>query len=204
MISHLYGSTVIGVDISPVMVAKASRKADKLGLSDRVQFQTANLFDLPFPNGDFDLVIMESVLTPLPGDKGQALQELSRVLRPGGLLAINESVLSQDAPENLQRAMAEHPAVHGHFTFQALRELIQNQGFDINLQEEYSASEAPSSLKDIGFKNLIVFMVRDYPKIAWKLLTDKRFRKASQIDNEITKKGVAYMKYCLILCQKPF
>jgi hypothetical protein len=46
-------------------------------------------------------------------------------------------------------------------------------------------------------------MIRDYPKILWKLLTDKRFRRASQIDNQITKVGAEYMKYSLILCQKP-
>lgn len=202
LIASQYGAEVTGVDISPVMIASAARKAEKLGLSGRVRFQTADIFELPFLEGDFDLVIAESILTPLPGDKGLALQELGRVLRSGGLLAINESVLSSEAPQDLQRAMAEHPAVHGYFTPQTLEGLLESQGFSIIFRQAFTQAGSPSALKEIGIKNLLIFMVRDYPKIIWKLLTDRRFRRASQVDDRLTKAGAEHLEYCLLLCQK--
>lgn len=203
LIASQYGSEVVGVDISPVMIDYATRKAEKLDLTGMVRFQVADILDLPFSEDDFDLVIAESILTPLPGDKSLALQELKRVLCPGGLLAINESVLGLEAPEELHQAMAEHPAIQGYFTSQSLEEMIEGHGFSITVQKEFSSADSPSALKQIGIKNLLLFMIRAYPKILWKLLTDQRFRRASQVDDQITKAGAEYLKYNLILCQKP-
>lgn len=203
LIASQYGSKVIGVDISPVMIDYANRKAEKLDLTGKVRFQIADILDLPFSEGEFDLVIAESILTPLPGDKSLALRELVRVLSPGGLLAINESVLDIEAPEELHQAMAEHPAIQGYFTSQTLQNIIEDQGFLITVLKEFTASGSQSTLKQIGIKNLLLFMIRAYPKVVWKLLTDKRFRRASQVDDQITKTGVEYLKYNLILCQKP-
>jgi hypothetical protein len=50
---------------------------------------------------------------------------------------------------------------------------------------------------------LLSFMIRVYPKILLKLLHDARFRKASSIDDRITKQGKQYMGYTLIVGQKP-
>ena len=202
-IASQYGSEVVGVDISPVMINSATRKAEKLELTGKVRFQLGDIMDLPFSEGYFDLVIAESILTPLPGDKSLALKELGRVLCPGGLLAINESVLDLEAPEDLHQAMAEHPAIQGYFTSQTLVEIIEGQGFSIAVQKEFYSADSQSALNQIGIKNLLLFMIRAYPKILWKLLTDKRFRRASQVDNQITKAGTEYLKYNLILCQKP-
>jgi ubiquinone/menaquinone biosynthesis C-methylase UbiE len=202
MIASQFGSEVIGVDISPVMIDYATRKAEKMGLTGRVRFQVADILDLPFSEGYFDLVIAESILTPLPGDKRLALQELGRVLSPGGLLAINESGLSIEAPEDLHQAMAEHPAIQGYFTTQTLKDIIESQGLSITVHEEFTSADSQSTISQIGIKNLLLFMIRAYPKVIWKLFTDKRFRRASQVDNQITKKGAEYLKYSLILCQK--
>jgi ubiquinone/menaquinone biosynthesis C-methylase UbiE len=43
---------------------------------------------------------------------------------------------------------------------------------------------------------------KTYPKLVWKLLFDARFRKAHQIDEQLTKLSQAYMGYALIVGQK--
>jgi hypothetical protein len=63
-------------------------------------------------------------------------------------------------------------------------------------------SEAPSPLKAMGLGAVVSFMVRTYPKVLMKLLRDERFRRASSIDDQVTKRGKPYMGYTLILGQK--
>ena len=47
----------------------------------------ANALDLPFPDGAFDHVIAAEVLEHIPPDR-EAITELTRVLRPGGTIAV--------------------------------------------------------------------------------------------------------------------
>jgi ubiquinone/menaquinone biosynthesis C-methylase UbiE len=84
LIAEQYSARVRSIDISEVMIAKAEERARRQGLQERVEFQVADVFRLPFEDGAFDVAIVESVLIPLPGDKKQALAEMTRVVRPGG------------------------------------------------------------------------------------------------------------------------
>jgi SAM-dependent methyltransferase len=57
------------------------------GLPGDGQAVAANALDLPFPDGAFDRVIAAEVLEHIPDDRG-AISELTRVLRPGGTMAV--------------------------------------------------------------------------------------------------------------------
>jgi len=202
LIAREYGSRVVGVDLSEIMINQAIERARKQDLVDKVEFRVGDLFQLPFEDQIFDLVIAESVLTPLPGDKKKALNEFVRVLKPGGKVAVNESTVDPTAPPEFLDLVAEHPAIHGHFTPHALRELFMEAGLQLVEMTEIKTSDAPGGLKDLGLLNLLSFMIRVYPRILLKLLRDKRFREASKIDDKITKGGQDYMSYCLIVGQK--
>jgi ubiquinone/menaquinone biosynthesis C-methylase UbiE len=65
---------IVGVDLSPAMVAEARRKAPELG--SRVRFEVADASRLPFADGEFDLVAMNNMIP--------FFDELARVLAPGG------------------------------------------------------------------------------------------------------------------------
>jgi ubiquinone/menaquinone biosynthesis C-methylase UbiE len=204
LIGQKYGSQVLGIDISEVMVAQAKDRARRHGLTDKVAFRAANIFWLPFEDDCFDIVIVESVLTTLPGDKQQALMEMVRVLRPGGRIGINETTIDPSAPAEFLKLLDEHPAIHGHFTPQTLRNFFEQAG----LQEVYSETdtkgvETLSALKQMGLRGLLSFLVRTYPKILLKLLRDARFREAGRVDDEITKRGKQIMGYTLVVAQKP-
>lgn len=67
------------------------RYALEMGIERPVQ---GDITSLPFPEGAFDLVISMDVLTHLPhGEEQRAARELSRVMAPGGLLAVRTSAL---------------------------------------------------------------------------------------------------------------
>jgi len=202
-IAEQYGSRVQGIDLSKVMIAKAEDRARRQGLEDRVEFRVADAFDLPFEDDSFDAVIVESVLTPLPGDKKQALREMMRVVRPGGWIGANESTVDPSAPEEWLALLAEHPAMHGYFTPQTLRKLFEESGLQVVEMFEARYVDTPKVLKDMGVRGVVSFMIRAYPRILLQLLRDARFRKASRIDDQITKRGKEYMGYALIVGQKP-
>jgi ubiquinone/menaquinone biosynthesis C-methylase UbiE len=77
---------VTGVDVAPSLLERATVLAAEL---PDVSFQQADARALPFPDGDFDVVVADSVLVHVPGVEA-AISESFRVLRPGGRLALFE------------------------------------------------------------------------------------------------------------------
>jgi ubiquinone/menaquinone biosynthesis C-methylase UbiE len=74
----------VATDISPGMLATLRRSARELG--ERVETAAVEATELPFADGEFDLVFGHAVLHHLP-DLDAAFREFQRVLRPGGVLA---------------------------------------------------------------------------------------------------------------------
>ncbi|MFI5086384.1 MAG: methyltransferase domain-containing protein [Actinomycetales bacterium] len=80
---------VIGLDRAPEVVAQASGAAAEQHLGN-LSFQTGNIYDLDFPDGQFDVVHAHQVLQHLTDPVG-ALREMRRVAKPGGLIAVRDA-----------------------------------------------------------------------------------------------------------------
>lgn len=78
-----HGCTVTGVDQSEAMLAVARSKVPG------ARFECADIRDLPYKDGEFDLVVISLALSHLADPTG-ALVELRRVLLPGGTLVITD------------------------------------------------------------------------------------------------------------------
>ncbi len=87
---------VIGVDMTPEMLAKASANAELAELGN-VEFREGVIEALPVPDGWADVVISNGVLNLVP-DKTMALAEIFRVLRPGGRIQLADIVLDRPVP----------------------------------------------------------------------------------------------------------
>ena len=72
----------VAADISPEMLARTKRVADSRGLS-QVEVQSADVENLPFADGEFDLVQSFAGLHCFPNPR-KAVLEIFRVVRPGG------------------------------------------------------------------------------------------------------------------------
>jgi len=93
---------VIGVDMTPSMLEKARRAAKETGLANVVEFRKGYAEALPVADGWADVVISNGVLNLMP-DKAAALEEMSRVLKPGGRLQIGDILVQKAVPESAKR-----------------------------------------------------------------------------------------------------
>lgn len=76
----------VGIDLELTMIERAKVLASENQVSN-VEFKVADIYDLPFDEGQFDVVFSSSVLEHL-AEPVRALRAMHRVLKPGGLTAI--------------------------------------------------------------------------------------------------------------------
>lgn len=103
---------VIGVDISPDMVERARSRAAVSNVGDRVSFVVGDVGQLPYGDGDFDMVVSTFSMHHWP-DPARGLAEIYRVLKPGGVACIydiSDGVLrALHHDRELERAVAASP-----------------------------------------------------------------------------------------------
>jgi ubiquinone/menaquinone biosynthesis C-methylase UbiE len=97
-------TTVTGIDLSPAMLDLARKRAAELGRE--VDLRVGNAQRLEFENASFDTVVCTFGLCAVPDDRG-AVDEMVRVLRPGGLLLLADHVVSTSAPIRALQALLE-------------------------------------------------------------------------------------------------
>ena len=88
---HLAPARLVGLDIDRALLDKAERRLSSAGT--RAELVPGDVRRLPFPSGDFDLVIDFGTCFHIDRPD-EALREIARVLVPGGLFA-TETKLSQ-------------------------------------------------------------------------------------------------------------
>jgi demethylmenaquinone methyltransferase/2-methoxy-6-polyprenyl-1,4-benzoquinol methylase len=79
---------VTGLDLSPEILAYAQGVVDKGGLSGRISFQDGDIRELPFDDDRFDWAWSVDCAGYAPIDPVPIVQELARVVKPGGTVAI--------------------------------------------------------------------------------------------------------------------
>ncbi len=82
------GGHVTGLDISAELLAYAQNKIKSSPLADRISFKEGDMRSLPFPDNSFDWVWSADCVGYPSGDLPAALNEIVRVLRPGGRIAL--------------------------------------------------------------------------------------------------------------------
>ncbi|NND78977.1 MAG: arsenite methyltransferase [Maribacter sp.] len=127
---------VIGIDFTPIMIKKARINAEKLGYNN-VEFREGDIDAMPVSNAIADVIVSNCVLNLVP-NKNKVIEEMFRVLKPGGHFSVSDIVLVGTLPDAL-KADAEMYAgcVAGAIQKSEYLQLIENQDFqNLKVQKE--------------------------------------------------------------------
>jgi ubiquinone/menaquinone biosynthesis C-methylase UbiE len=127
---------VVGIDMRESDLDHGRELAHERGLPN-LEFKTASIYELPFPDGSFDAAFASNVLMHL-GDPLAALKEMRRVLKPGGVVGIADTARFRvaraptnallDAWDALGPRVMAHNGGSPHYSF-GQRALLRQAGF---------------------------------------------------------------------------
>lgn len=130
------GVALTGIDLSEQMLAIAKARAVELGCD--ADLRQGDAHHLPFPDESFDSVVCTFGLCAIP-DTDAALDEMTRVLRPGGKLILVDHVASSSRiARGVQRALEviTVPMASEHF-LRRPRTKVEQRQFTIARAERF-------------------------------------------------------------------
>ena len=92
---------IIGVDMTASMLDRARASADEMGI-DNFELHESLIESLPLDDASVDVVISNGVIDLVP-DKDAVLDEIDRVLRPGGRLQLADIVIHHEVSEDARK-----------------------------------------------------------------------------------------------------
>ena len=116
------GAHLSGVDLSPVAVAHAEKRAQSLGLAAAARFSVGSFAQTGLESASVDAAMSVDALQYAP-DKAAALREFARIIRPGGALAFFAFKLHPERARGLP--------VIGDDPVDDYRPLLNAAGFDV-------------------------------------------------------------------------
>lgn len=144
------GGSVLGVDFSEAMVARANRRIEAAGIAAIARAEVADCTALPYPDCSFDAALATFAFTSFP-EPDKAIAEVFRVLKPGARF----SVLDTGRP----------PAGKQRFRYRYLKAVMWRAGYtDISL-------DVPALLRKAGFR--IIRLQRFSGSLAYLCLCEK-------------------------------
>ena len=144
---------IIGVDMTPEMIARAQSSAKRLNIQN-VEFRQGYLEDLPVDADTVDVIISNCVINLSP-DKSKVFAEAFRVLKPGGKLAVSDIVTDGPLPDEIKKSLSAWAGcVAGAIDASEYMGMMKTVGFaDISIVPVYFDQEtvesAISDMKDV-------------------------------------------------------
>ncbi len=139
---------VIGVDMTPEMIEKARAIAVKDGFAN-VEFRLGEIENLPVADSSVDVVISNCVIN-LAANKEKVFQEIFRVLKPGGRVAISDIALLKELPEQIRSSIEAYVGcIAGAVEVESYRKLAEETGLsDIKITVNNTFASINPDTKD--------------------------------------------------------
>lgn len=193
------GCKVAAVDVSDKMLDWAKRRAQREGVVDRIEFHKADVRELPFEDNRFDSVIVESVLAFVP-DKQAALDELVRVLKPGGYLGLNETFWTEPPPEDLDwEELGIGPAIILEDNWREMWDQIPLEDKTVKILEIDPKQEVSDRIRWIGWRSILPA----WGRVIRILLSDRSQRQALRRQLDTPPEVMGILSFGLLSGRKP-
>jgi arsenite methyltransferase len=141
-----------GLDMTDEMLALAQENQRKAGV-ENVEFLKGEIEAIPLPDSSVDVIISNCVIN-LSADKGRALREAFRVLKPGGRFAVSDVVVRGEMPAEIRRSMELWVGcVAGALSEDQYQRLLTHAGFEeigIEPTRIYEIEDAKAFLEGSG------------------------------------------------------
>lgn len=131
---------VVAIDLAEQMLAVGRANVRRAGLEARVRLEQCDAKHAPFAGSSFAAVISNSIVHHIP-DPGDALAEMARVIRPGGLLFVRDLLRPPD--EQALQLLVD--------TYAAGATAHQRSMFADSLRAALTLSEACDLVATLGF-----------------------------------------------------
>lgn len=122
------GCRVVGVDLTEEYCRVAEMLSERVGLADHTTFRQGSVLDLPFPDGEFDVVWTEHVQMNI-ADKVGFYGELGRVLKLGGRFAFHDVFAGENPDLRYPVPWAAEPSISHLAGVDELKAILSELGF---------------------------------------------------------------------------
>lgn len=155
---------VIGVDMTPEMIAKANDNLAKT-IFNTIEFRLGEIENLPVEDNSVDVVISNCVIN-LCEDKQKVYNEIYRVLKSSGRVAISDIALLKALPDSiLNNSDNLCNCISGAIPVEQIKEILAIAGF-VNIYVE-PKEESKNFIKDwIDSKNIEDYIISVHIKAA--------------------------------------
>jgi phosphatidylethanolamine/phosphatidyl-N-methylethanolamine N-methyltransferase len=92
-------NTIVGIDLSEAMLLKARARVEQFHLHNVERLDLMDAEHLAFPDGSFDVAVAHYVISTVPHPEA-ALNELGRLVRPGGEIVILSRIGAEKGPRH--------------------------------------------------------------------------------------------------------
>ncbi len=139
---------VIGVDMTQEMIEKARDNAKKNRV-ENVEFRLGEIENLPIGDNSVDVVISNCVIN-LSADKPRVFQEVYRVLKPGGRIAISDIALLKELPKKIQESIEAYVGcVGGAILIDKYKKIVELSGLkDVKITVKGTSTCIDPNTKD--------------------------------------------------------
>jgi len=134
---------MIGIDLAENMLLIGSKNVEQAGLQKQISLELADSKQLPYQDGQFDMVISNSIVHHLP-DPLPFFLEIKRVLKPNGAIFIRDLIrpvdeatmnafvesIGTESEYDERQNMLLRDSLHAAFTLDEVNELVQKAGLE--------------------------------------------------------------------------
>ncbi|HET7313351.1 SAM-dependent methyltransferase [Salinisphaera sp.] len=137
-IAEHYGAAVVSLNLSEVQNERGRRQTAERGLADKVTIVDGDFENIPFDANSFDVVWSQDAILH-SGHRTRVLDEVARVLKPGGVLVFTDPMAADGVPADVLQPVLDRIQLETMGSPGFYREQLTRRGLTERTFEDHSA-----------------------------------------------------------------